>query len=299
VTWLLGLQLSSGAFPGGHEAGSGKYYLTTADYLLHRGRPPLASVFNSAQILRGLTRHYRETGDQSTLDSVQACAGYLVDSIGDDGMWAPDAYAGSSSPSYFAYCIPPLLEVRDLVSDEARLTHKACKALGVVTARQSDETGFIAGMGFSAHDAALSHTVGYTLAGLLDSGRLLGPDGDGLVRGAVRGLEAILASMFGASCRPLPGVYLPAWEGDWSFSCVTGDCQIGLCFLDGLESADERLFHEAASTLCRWTAAAQTGSGGFPGSRPIYGAYMRLRYPNWAAKYYMDLVRRLRAAEAR
>jgi hypothetical protein len=31
-------------------------------------------------------------------------------------------------------------------------------------------------------------------------------------------------------------------------------------------------------------------AGGLPGSYPFWGAYLRGRYPNWAAKFYIDLL---------
>ena len=37
------------------------------------------------------------------------------------------------------------------------------------------------------------------------------------------------------------------------------------------------------------TAAADPAvRGGLPGSHPIGGGYMKNRYPNWAAKFFMD-----------
>ena len=30
--------------------------------------------------------------------------------------------------------------------------------------------------------------------------------------------------------------------------------------------------------------------GGIPGSRPVRGGYMAYRFPNWAAKFFMDAV---------
>jgi hypothetical protein len=36
-------------------------------------------------------------------------------------------------------------------------------------------------------------------------------------------------------------------------------------------------------------AAANAGiRGGIPGSHPLKGGYMKNRYPNWAAKFFMD-----------
>jgi hypothetical protein len=296
VRWLLSLQLASGAFPGGHAVGDGGFYMSTSDYLLHRRRPSTPSVFNSGQILRGLTRHYRHTGDQETLRAISACVGFLLGSIRDDGYWAGDAYAGFSSPSYFTYITSSLLAARDILPDATEIDEKSIASLRAVTARVSSPASFISRMGFGGADAAFTHTVGYTLAGLLESARILGPAGNEFALVAIDALEAIKARF--RSHGSLPGKFLPAWEGDWSFVCVTGNCQIGLCLLDAAEIAAGGPYRDWAHELCRSAMQTQRRSGGFPGSLPYLGEYMRLRCPNWAAKYYMDLVVRLRGGAA-
>ncbi|MBN1458136.1 MAG: hypothetical protein JXA57_01280 [Armatimonadetes bacterium] len=292
--WLLELQLDSGGFPGGHYVGAGEFYISTSDYLLHRSRVPAASVFNSGQILRGLLRHYRETGDRDTLLSIRACAGFLLGCVKKDGTWTLDAYAGSSSPSYFAYVVPPLLAARQLLADDSYVLEQALAALRCVAGRQSAATAFIDATGFGARNTAFTHTVAYTLSGLLESAQLLGPEGDEFADGAVRSLECIRRLLSTDRRRPLPGMLGPGWNADRSFQCVTGDCQIAGCFLDAFERCHDQAFLEAAILLCRAATASQSASGGFPGSRPTWGRYMTLRHPNWVAKYYMDLVFRLR-----
>lgn len=294
VRWLLRMQLPSGAFPGGHAASDDSFFLTTSDYLLRRGHPPAASIFNSGQILRGLTRHYRETQDPATLESVERCVRFLLGSVGEDGKWAVDAYAGSSSPSYFVYVTAALLSARDLLPNPDEIAHTAVRSLAHVVSRASNETGFIVGMGFGAQDTAVTHTIGYTLAGLLESARALGPNGREYARCALVCLRALCASL--GPLAVLPGKYLPGWVGDRGFTCVTGNCQIALCCLDASETDGDRTLRDIALRICRSATSSQRGSGGFPGSLPFYGEYMRCRCVNWAAKYYMDLVNRLRAA---
>ncbi len=39
--------------------------------------------------------------------------------------------------------------------------------------------------------------------------------------------------------------------------------------------------------------------GGIAGSFPIYGAYERLKYPNWASKFFIDAILAISLADER
>ncbi|TAL88652.1 MAG: hypothetical protein EPN71_14680, partial [Rhodanobacter sp.] len=53
------------------------------------------------------------------------------------------------------------------------------------------------------------------------------------------------------------------------------------------KAAAERANHFNLS-IQNVTAADGTVRGGVPGSHPRSGGYMKNRYPNWAAKFFMD-----------
>jgi hypothetical protein len=69
IEFLLSVQLPSGAFPG----------LEIAE---NRDKP---SIFNSAQILNGLTAWHRATGDETTLRAARRAADWLVAAQDPDG----------------------------------------------------------------------------------------------------------------------------------------------------------------------------------------------------------------------
>jgi hypothetical protein len=97
----------------------------------------------------------------------------LTNSVDDDGSWATDAYAKTTSPLYFAYVVPPLLEVHSIIKNE-EIIIRSCLALDRISKQVKNATSSIAKKGFAGINIAHTHTVAYTLQGLLDSGRLLG-----------------------------------------------------------------------------------------------------------------------------
>lgn len=286
VTWLLSMQLPSGAFPAGHCAGYDKYLHTSKDYLLRQSRPATPSVFNSGQILLGLVRHYRETEDRGVGEAIVKCGGYLASSVDEHGAWSGDSYAKECSPAYFTHVSWPLLEAWNLTGDRS-YKEKAILSLEKVLSGFDCRTGFIDGMGFQASDFAHTHTIGYTLCGLLQSARVVGEEGNRFGDAA----RTALAKLFRTAelRKKMPGGFGAHWKPDWSYICITGDCQIALCFLNVFELDNDIRYLNASCRLHRTAVSAQAENGGLPGSIPRRGKYMSLRYPNWTAKYFMDL----------
>ena len=146
-------------------------------------------------------------------------------------------------------------------------------------------------MGFGGSNRAFTHTVGYTLAGLLESVRILGAEGNELAPITLRALERVFR--VGELRKRLPGAFNEGWRGEWGYRCVTGDCQLAICYLAAFELHGDMRYLNAACRLYRAAADTQAWNGAIPGSSPMWGPYMPYRWPNWAAKYFMDLAGRL------
>jgi hypothetical protein len=99
--------------------------------------------------------------------------------------------------------------------------------------------------------------------------------------------------------RSMP-LYLPAtlndkWESRDKYSCLTGNAQLAIVWLKifGINN-DARLLNAALKIIDqnKMTQSLDSGNpgikGGIPGSFPIWGKYLRLSYPNWAAKFFAD-----------
>lgn len=76
---------------------------------------------------------------------------------------------------------------------------------------------------------------------------------------------------------------------------MTGNSQMSIIWQRLTRETGDRSWLPAAEHANRFNLSIQDVSvpepgvrGGIPGSHPINGSYMKHRYPNWAAKFFMD-----------
>jgi uncharacterized protein YyaL (SSP411 family) len=277
VEFLLGLQLEQGAFP-------------SAEVHQNTRRP---SVFNTAQILHGLLAWHRDTQEPEIEKACRRACDWLVSVQSGDGAWRRHAYLDVSA-AYHAHASCWLAE-SGARFEEQRYLDAAERHLDWVMSLRDAETGFIDRMGFSTQDhsnrEALTHTIAYTIAGVLFSSDILGrPDALDVARQAADGVASRLELS-----HHLPGVLDHHWRPRARYVCLTGNAQMALIWLrlHRLEG-DARWFEAALRAIDDVKAAQDLDNanpgirGGVPGSSPPWGGYMRLALPNWAAKFWID-----------
>jgi hypothetical protein len=256
--WLCTVQLDNGAFPGG----------TTG-----QTRP---SVFNTAQILSGLTRAgYREPALRARQ--------WLLDVLEPDGSWRQAAYIPGFTPAYYTRAVWPVLQSLEQWPD-AGATDAMRKALAHYAGRFLPD-GTVRDWSFHPGQPAFTHTIAYTLEGFLESAILLGEQE---ILGKTRYSAAALQAVRQRTGK-WAGRYGPGWQGDYSFLCLCGQVQLALLYarLGYTEVSRELL----ASVLPFQPLSGRDGiRGGLPGSAPVWGAYMRFSYPNWGVKFLLDIL---------
>lgn len=272
--WLVRVQNSDGSFPGG----------------LYSYKKRLPSVFNTAQIMFGLLAAFEYT-DRSDYLQASVKAGQWIENMqNNDGTWTKFAYVDGFSPSYYTRVAWPLLLLASLTDDD-NLRKKAILGLSKIVERQK-KNGVIREWGFRPDKAAFTHTIAYTVRGLIEAAILLN-DLDGEFATAARKVVYKLFRLFEINGK-LGGSYGENWEPDYSFSCLTGNCQIAICMMRMYEiDKDVRLLNAAAKLVSsvekrQFLREGHENDGGVPGSWPIFGKYMFMRYPNWAAKFFVD-----------
>lgn len=277
IEFLLPLQLPSGAFPG-------------LEIRENRTEP---SPFNTAQILNGLIGWHRETGEARALEAAKRAGDWLISIQDDDGAWRKHVYMGVSS-TYSAHASCWLAELGAHCGD-AKYIAAAERHLNWVLSKRDPETGFIDFSGFSKEDhekrRAVTHTLAYTLAGMLFTARI------------AKRQDAIDAVRFAADRiarrieleGDLPGVLDHRFRRAADYTCLTGNCQMALIFMQlFVMDGDGRLLNAAFKALDRVKAAQPVRNsnpgirGGIPGSWPVDGGYIHLALPNWAAKFFLD-----------
>lgn len=264
--WLLQLQQADGAFPGGV------------------GVNGASIVFDTGQILFGLTRTFAETGDSKYLQAVEKAVNWLLSLWERDGCWKQHAYVPGFEPSYYTRVVWAVLYANHYLRlpsvnpvMQAALLHYAAR----VTAAQS-----VRDWGFNPGEPAFTHTIAYTLQGFLEAAILLE---DSKTLALSKGLADQLLEIRRATGR-LAGTYDEDWKGNYRFVCLTGNVQCSVIFSRLFEMTGEAIYREEAVWLLESALKKQCKNGALAGSSPIFGAYMPFRYPNWALKFLLDAI---------
>ncbi|GMU82745.1 MAG: hypothetical protein AMXMBFR47_26160 [Planctomycetota bacterium] len=298
--WIVSLQYPDGALPGSHVDRRGK-------------KPP--SVFNTGQMLIGLCAAADETAASAPelsaiyLETARKAADWLARGVDPaTGTWTSHAYVKGHSPAYYTHVCWPLLEAWKRTGDDAH-RDAAMRVLGTIAAAQCDN-GAIRDWGFSPAAKAFTHTIGYTLWGFLESTRVLreigghGAAADRYIAVATRTAEVMLRKT------ELRGRLAAAFDLDWKgetwYACLTGNCQMASVWIRLAALHDDPRFLSVALKALDVVIDAQrlrsldpNVRGAIGGSKPLYGRYLFMRYPNWAAKFFVDALMDADAALAR
>ena len=273
--WELDIQRENGGWEGGVEG---------------ENQQPL--VFNTGQVMRGLLRTHAEAGERRYLDAAVRAADWIAGMQEEDGSWTRANYRGLKRV-YDSYVSAPLARAAE-VTGNAAYADAAIRNCEFVL-RQQRESGWFDLCDNSPFfvDAPVTHAIGYTIDGLLETGDLVGRND--FVAAATRAAEGIMGAI-SASGR-LPGRLDERWQPRVRWVCLTGSAQIGIVFLKLHERTGEPHYLDAARRLADFLLYAQrlnsigtTRSGALSGSYPVWGPYAPFKYPCWATKYLVDLL---------
>jgi hypothetical protein len=245
-------------------------------------------AFDTGQVAFGLMAAYGETRRGDFAEALERACNWLVEQQNSEGWW--DDYYGERAARAIDTRVAWALILAARLSGEKRYQAAAIRQLEW-TLGQQNEAGWFASSAFKAGAAPILHTLAYTGEGLLECGLLLGEERYVL---AARRMAAALADRQRGDGF-LPGAFRADWGGAASWACITGQAQMALIWLRLAEAGAADGFMEAAGRGLGYAARSQALEhgdpgvrGGLPGSWPIYGSYLRLKYPNWAAKFFVD-----------
>lgn len=246
------------------------------------GKP---QVFDTGQILIGANFMLRQEMPGAS-DLIIRAGKWLLSQQEENGSFV--AYAYHARPhTYYSRVGAALLDAGQLIDSE-KLQHAGMRNLAW-TLHQQNAEGWFNHMSFAEH-APYSHTIIYTLEGLLAGYRLSGEQHmlDAVLLSASNLLSAI--KLHGGLIR---SQYCEGFVPVDKEICVTGLCQwSALCFrlarlgFSEFKSEAERSL-AAAKRLQTYSLFIEI-NGALPGSVPFSGRYMRYAFPNWGAKFFLD-----------
>src|SRR6266481_1311022 len=278
--WLLSLQMTSGAFPGG---------LHRFDRGPDNNAPP--SVFNTGQILQGLVRAHAETKTETRkaeiLKRAVAAGNWLAAIQQADGSWTgPAAYQGTAH-TYYSMVSWALAQLA-VESGDARHGAAADRNIDWVLAHVQP-SGWIDGINLRGHPAYL-HFIAYVIQGTLECGILRRRDD--AIQAAAKPAWVLLRKF--ETHKRLLGTYEPDFRGGQRFACLTGNAQMSCIWLRLFEVTSDLRYLNAALKMNEMLkqllpAKGRRGVvGGVAGSYPIWGAYQPMRFISWGCKFLAD-----------
>lgn len=265
--WLLAQQLPAGGFP---------------DF---DGQP---QVFDTGQVMFGLHRMYRETGEQRFLDAALRAGRWLASVQDSDGAWTGSGYYQDQPRTYHTRVAAALVELAR-ISGETEMLEAGRRNLDWTVSKQQPN-GFFGHANLEPDAPPLLHTMVYVLEGLLHA-HLNAPNPqwfDALLR-AARGLLRVNLD------RDL--LLRSHYQEDYSVACgdrcLTGLAQWAKVCLDLYGLTGDEEFVEAAQLSLYYLKSKQLSGpellhGSLPGSIPIWGSYQPLCFINWGVKFFAD-----------
>jgi hypothetical protein len=251
------------------------------------------TVFNTGQVLFGLARAATETGDAQVRAALVRAADWLVAVQDADGCWRrfQSPFTTTRTAAYNTRSAFGLTRTFAVVPDQKYLDAADRNvAWALSTARPN---GWLPGncLTENADDSALTHTIAYSIRGILEVG--LAVRKPHYVERALAMAKAVAAQQNADGS--LPAYLSPEWTRRADWTCVTGNSQMAINWLRLARETGESVFVENARRANRFNMSIQDLThadpairGALKGSHPISGGYMTWRYPNWAAKFFMD-----------
>lgn len=279
--WLCRVQLPEGAFSGG---------------LVGQTNP---SVFNTGQILFGLIKLDEEilaeenksqfgTRENPWRPALERAVRWMLALLEPDGAWRRAAYRPGFVPTYYTRAVWGVLEANRLLN-RPEVLEKMRLALRYYAGRFQPD-GTVLHWGFRPGEKAFTHTIAYTLEGFFESSLLLGETP--VTERVIHSADLLLAERNRAG--RTAGRYGARWQGDYTFRCLTGNAQLSVLFYRLWQTTGADRYRQAAIEFLqeifefqRFGANPDT-YGALPGSAPVWGPYLRFRYPNWGVKFFLD-----------
>ena len=280
--WLLRIQRPNGGWEGGSEGD---------------GLPPV--VFNTGQVVRGMLRTYEETGDSRYLDAARSACDWIVAVQDDDGSWTTSNHLGLKRV-YDTYVAAPLARL-SLLEGDGRYAEAARRNCRFVLEHQRENGWFeLCDNSPDFVDAPITHALGYTADGLVETGELLSEES--YVAAGARAADAM--ARIAGPAGYLPGRLDENWRPAVRWVCLTGSAQLGIVLMRLHESTGEAGYLTTATRLLdflhhveRLNGIGRNRRGAIAGSYPIWRPYAPFRFPSWATKYYLDLLLLVSRAE--
>jgi len=274
--WESKIQLPNGAVMGG-----------TVD------APAAPAIFNTGQVLFGWVRAFQETGQQRYLDSAVRAGDFLLAAQDADGAWRKSlghfASAELTSYTYNTRSAWALLLLGEAAADR-KYRDAAVRNIDFALTEQLPN-GWFKNNCLWDPVRPLLHTIAYALRGIVEIG--VAVQNERHIAAAQKAADALLLQQ--RQDGSLAGRFTREWQPAVTFSCLTGNVQMGTVWAALYRRTGNAKYLQGLSKANRFTQSVQwhgTGNpgldGGVSGAFPLHGRYGRFEVLNWAVKFFAD-----------
>jgi hypothetical protein len=284
IEWELSIQLPDGGIQGG----------------ICGATPIASSTFVTGQVLFGLVAGYDKFHEPAVRSAAVRAGEWLISCLDDSGRFVRghSHFCAAGAKAYEARTGAALAEAGAAL-DDGRFRAAASKIADFALSMQAPN-GWFAQNDLDYHDQPLTHTIGYVLEGLHETGTRLGRAE--CIEAVHRTLRSIAKIVRDDGY--LPGRLRPDWSPAVDWVCLSGSAQIAGVFLRTYLEGGDRTYFEAGRKLLGFVCFTQELglgirgiSGGIRGSSPFGGGYLPWSVLNWATKFFADSVMDFEIAE--
>lgn len=251
------------------------------------------TIFNTGQVLFGLARVAKETKEDRFVTALKRAADWLVEVQDEDGCWRRfhSPFTTTNVAAYNTRTAFGLIRTFRIILDERYMRAADNNIAWVIST--AHENGWLPGNCLTKNldDSALTHTLAYSIRGILEVGVTL--KNQRYLEHALKMAKAVARVQ--REDGALPAYLTPDWRGKTKWTCVTGNSQMAINWFRLAREMDEPSLIQHGVAANRYNMSLQDLTtndvnirGAIKGSNPIDGDYMTWRFPNWAAKFFMD-----------
>ena len=245
-------------------------------------------VFDTSQVIFGLIKAFYETKEERFLQAALKAGKWLISVQEKNGSWIKYAlnniaHTYYSRVAWSLVCLYQATKKLDFL--------KASLKNIEWTLSNQRENGWFERASFNLNTKPYTHTIAYTLRGILEVGILT--KNEKFIRCVCKSIDKIVEDINdrGFVC----GAYDMNWIGDKRFSCLTGSAQISLILFRLYTITHNKKYLLTAKNINKFLKKTQQLRlkhaeiyGAIAGSFPVWGDYLHFTYPNWAAKFFID-----------
>lgn len=248
-------------------------------------------IFNTGQVMIGWLALYEETKDQRYLTAAEKAGQWLVENQAEDGSWK--VFTTQGPRTYQSRVAWPLEKLAKITNNKA-YSKAAQNNIRWILSQQKPNYWFDH-TSLMEKNQPWTHLIAYTINGLIEY-YLISDNKDKQIFNSFYNSANTLLEIFKRNNYTfLPCSFDQDWKSDDKYTCLTGDAQLAIVWMQIYELTKENKFLDGANKILDLVKATQILEtkhreirGGIFGSYPFGGEYATYLLINWAAKFFAD-----------